>query len=327
MKVHRRHVLAGLVLAAGPGRPAAQARSEVYRVGLLTPTAPLADTSPFGAPLVRGLAQHGYRLDRNLVLERRGAEGHLDRLPQLVAELVASNVDVIVAMGYPAALAVKQGTTLPAVISAAGDPVGTGLVDSLARPGGNLAGISDVAVQLSPKRMEFLKEVAPKLRRVAMLWNAADLGMTLRYNASQAAAQVLGVEVQPLGVREPDDFDEAFTAMRRERPDGILMVSDALTILNRQRVYDFAAAHHLPAIYEFDFLVRDGGLMAYGPDQDESFERVAALVDRLLKGAKPADLPFEEPTRFRLAINLKTAKALDLTIPGTLLAFTDEVIE
>jgi len=327
MKVHRRHVLAGLALAAGPGGTAAQTTSKVYRVGLLTPTAPLAETIPLEVPLVRGLAQHGYRLDRNLVLERRGAEGHLDRLPQLVAELVASNVDVIVAMGYPAALAIKQGTTLPAVISAAGDPVGTGLVDSLARPGGNLTGISDVAVQLSPKRMEFLKEFAPGLRRVAVLWNAADLGMTLRYHASQAAAQTLGVEVKPLGVREPDDFEEAFAAMARERPDGILMVSDSLTTLNRQRVYDFAAAHRLPAIYEFDFLVRDGGLMAYGPDQDESFERVAALVDRILKGARPVNLPFEQPTRFRLAINLKTATALGLTVPDWLLARADEVIE
>ena len=327
MKVNRRHVLAGLAGAAAPGGTVAQPASKVYRVGLLTPTAPLTDTSPFGAPLVRGLAQHGYSQGRNLVFERRGAEGHLDRLPQLVAELVASHVDVIVATGYPAALAVKQGTTLPAVISGAGDPVGTGLVDSLAHPGGHLTGISDVAEQLSPKRLEFLKEIAPGLRRVAMLWNAADLGMTLRYRASDAAAQALGVEVQPLGVREPEDFDEAFAAMERERPDGILMVSTALTTLNRQRVYDFAAEHHVPAIYEFDFLVRDGGLMAYGPDMDESFERVAALIDRLLKGARPAALPFEDPTRFRLAINLKTAKALGLTIPGSLLALTDELVE
>jgi putative ABC transport system substrate-binding protein len=327
MKVHRRHVLAGLVLAAGPGGTAAQTASKVYRVGLLTPTTPLADTSPFGAPLVRGLAQHGYKLDRNLAFERRGAETHIERLPRLVEDLVASNVDVIVAFGYPAALAIKQGTTLPAVISGAGDPVGTGLVDSLARPGGHLTGISDAAVQLSPKRLEFLKEVAPGLRRVAVLWNAADLGMTLRYRATEAAAQTLGVEIQPFGVREPDDFEEAFAAMKREMPDGILMVSDALTTLNRQRIYDFAAAHRLPAIYEFDFLVRDGGLMAYGPDQDESFERVAALVDRILKGAKPADLPFEQPTRFRLAINLKTAKALGLTVPDWLLGRADEVIE
>jgi putative ABC transport system substrate-binding protein len=327
MNLHRRHALAGLVLAALPGGTVAQTASKMYHVGLLTPAAPLADTSPFGAPLVRGLAKHGYMLDRNLVFERRGAEGHVDRLPQLVAELVASNVNVIVAIGYPPALAIKQGTTMPAVISGAGDPVGTGLVDSLAHPGGHLTGISDVSGELSPKRLEFLKEVAPGLRRVAVLWNAGDLGMTLRYRASEAAAQALGVEIQPLGVREPDDFEEAFAAMKRERPDGILMVSDALTTLNRQRVYDFAAAHHVPAIYEFDFLVRDGGLMAYGPDQDESFERVAALVDRILKGAKPADLPFEEPTRFRLAINLKTAKALGLTVPDSLLDRADEVIE
>ena len=184
-----------------------------------------------------------------------------------------------------------------------------------------------MSAELSPKRLDFLKEVAPGLRRVAVLWNAADLGMTLRYRATEAAAQTLGVEIQPLGVREPDDFEEAFAAMKREMPDGILMVSDALTTLNRQRIYDFAAAHRLPAIYEFDFLVRDGGLMAYGPDQDESFERVAALVDRILKGAKPADLPFEQPTRFRFSVNLKTATALGLTVPDWLLARADEVIE
>src|SRR3954451_10569839 len=327
MKVYRRDVLAGLALAAMPGGTAAQTGSKVYRVGLLTPTVPLADTSPFGAPLIRGLAQHGYKLDRNLVFERRGAETHLDWLPRLVEELVASNVDVIVAFGYPVALAIKQGTTLPAVISGAGDPVGTGLVDNLAHPRGHLTGISDVSAELTPKRLDFLKEVAPGLRRVAALWNAADLGMTLRYRATEAAAQTLGVEIQPMGVREPDDFEEAFAAMKREMPDGFLMVSDALTTLNRQRVYDFAAEHHVPAIYELDFLVRDGGLMPYGPDQDESLERVAALVDRILKGAKPADLPFEEPTRFRLAINLKTAKALGLTVPDWLLGRADEVIE
>ena len=327
MKVHRRHVLASLMLAAVPGGTAAPAASKVYRVGLLTPAAPLADTSPFGAPLVRGLAQHGYRQDHNLTFERRGAEGRIDQLPRLVADLVASHVDVMVAFGYPAALAIKQGTTLPAVISGAGDPVGTGLIDNLAHPGGHLTGISDVSAELSPKRLDFLKEVAPGLRRVAVLWNAADLGMTLRYRATEAAAQTLGVEIQPLGVREPDDFEEAFAAMKREMPDGILMVSDALTTLNRQRIYDFAAAHRLPAIYEFDFLVRDGGLMAYGPDQDESFERVAALVDRILKGAKPADLPFEQPTRFRFSVNLKTATALGLTVPDWLLARADEVIE
>src|SRR4051812_7255321 len=215
MKVHRRHVLAGLALGAMPGGPAAQTGSKVYRIGLLTPNAPLADASPFGAPLVRGLAQHGYSQGRNLAFERRGAEGHPDRLPHLVADLVASKVDVIVAIGYPAALAVKQGTTMPAVISGAGDPVGTGLVDNLAHPGGHPTGISDASAELSPKRLDFLKEVAPGLRRVAVLWNAADLGMTLRYDATQAAAQTLWVGIQTLGLREPADFERALPAMRR----------------------------------------------------------------------------------------------------------------
>ena len=249
------------------------------------------------------------------------------RLPRLVEELVASKVDIIVTLGYPTALAAKQGTILPVVVYGAGDPVGTGLAASLARPGGNLTGISDASAEVTPKRMELLKQIAPRLRKVAMLWNADDLGMTLRYRASEAGAQALGISVQALGVREPNDFDQAFTAMDRDMPDAILMVSDALTTLNRKRVFEFAAAHRLPAIYEFDFIVRDGGLMSYGPDTDESFDRVAALVDRILKGAKPAELPFEQPTRFRFVLNLKTAKALGLEVPPTLLALADEVVE
>jgi len=160
-----------------------------------------------------------------------------------------------------------------------------------------------------------------------MLWNADDLGMTARYRAAAAAASTIGVAVQPLGVREPDDFDAAFTAMNREKPDGILMVTDALTMLNRKRVFEFAAAHRVPAIYEFDALARDGGLMSYGPDGKETVGRVAALIDRILKGAKPADLPFEQPTRFLFVINRKTADAIGLAIPEALVERADEVIE
>ena len=169
--------------------------------------------------------------------------------------------------------------------------------------------------------------MVPGLKRVAMLWNANDIGMTTRYDASAAAAKELGVIVQPLGVREPNDFDEAFAAMNREKPDGLLMVADMLTRLNRKRVYDFAAEHRLPAIYEADIFVRDGGLMSYGPDFAESRESVARIIDRVLKGANPADLPLEQSTHFQLMINLKTAKALGLTVPPTLLARADEVIE
>lgn len=327
--MHRRKFVTSLgsAIVAWPRPGSAQTQSKVYRLGMLTAVAPLADNSPFGAPLIRGLAKRGYTLDRNIVFERRGADGRVDRLPRLVDELKASKVDLIVAFGYPPVLAAKEGTTTPVLAFGAGDPVATGLVPSLARPGGTITGISDLATELTAKRLEFLKEVAPALRRVAMLWNAGDLGMTLRYEASVQAAKAIGVVVQPLGVREPDDFEEAFAAMNREKPDAILMVSDMLTTLNRKRVFDFAAAHRVPAIYEFNFLVRDGGLMSYAMDLDEAFGRMAALIDRILRGAKPADLPFEQPSRFWFAINLRTAKALNLQVPPTLLASADEVIE
>ena len=208
-----------------------------------------------------------------------------------------------------------------------GDPVETRLIDSLAHPGGNITGISDVATALTTKRLSLLKEMSPKLRKVAMLWNKDDLGMSLRYEASAKVAQSIGVTVQALGVREPDDFNEAFAVMNDDMPDAILMVADALTILNRERVFEFAAARKLPAIYEYDFLVRDGGLMSYGPDMTESFERAAALVDSIFKGAKPGELPFEQPTRYPFVLNLKTAERMGLEIPPTLLALADEVIE
>jgi putative ABC transport system substrate-binding protein len=328
LQMQRRQLIAGLgATVAWPRTVTAQSQSKVYRVGLLITAAPVADNSPNGAALIRGLAQHGYVLDKNLTFERRGAEMQFDRLPRLVNELVTSKVDVIVAFGYPSALAAKQGTTLPVVSITTGDPVGTGLVDGLARPGGNITGISDVSAEITPKRLELLKEMAPGLHRVAMLWNAGDLGMTLRYRAAEAGAKAMNISVQPLGVREAADFDRAFAAMNSDMPDAMLMVHDGLTSLNRKRVFEFAAAHRLPAIYEDAQYVRDGGLMSYGPDLDESLARVAALVDRILKGAKPAELPFEQPTLFRIVLNLKTAKSLGLTVPLTLQASADEVIE
>ena len=316
--MNRRALIAllGGIAAPWPSRALAQAPGKTYRIGVLG----LVDNkSPFEAPLTRGLAQHGYVLDKNLAIERGG--------PQRLAEIVASKVDLVVAVGYASALAAKQGTTLPVVIFSAGDPVETGLADGLARPGGHLTGISDVSAEVTPKRLELLKEFAPNLRRVAMLWNADDLAMTLRYRASEAGAKALGIGVQALGVREPADFDQAFQAMTREPPDAILMVSDPLTNLNRVKVFEFAAAHRLPGIYEYDFIARGGGLMSYGLDLDETFNRVGGLVDRILKGAKPADLPFEQPTIFRFVLNLKAAKAIGFEAPASLLARADEVIE
>lgn len=217
---------------------------------------------------------------------------------------------------------------MPTVVAlGAGDPVATHLIDSLAHPGGSITGISDNAVALSTKRLDLMKQAVPKLQRVAMLWNRDDLGMSMRYESSAAAARSLGLSVQPLGVREPDDFNGVFEAMDRQPPEAILMVADSLTLLNRKRVYDYANAHRIPALYEYDFLVREGGLMSYGPDVKESFQRAADLVARIFGGARPGDLPFEEPTRYPLVVNLKTAKATGIDLPANFIALADEVIE
>jgi len=304
----------------------AQGQPKKYLIGTLNTGAPVPDGSPFGAGLIRGLGKVGYTLNQNYSFIRRGAELHPDTLPRLVDELTASHADVVVCFGYGSAHAAKN-STLPVVSFTAGDPVGTGLVASLARPGGNITGISDVSAEVTPKRLQYLKEIKPELHRVAILYNAADPGMTLRYRAAEAGATAQGIGIQALGVREPNDFDQAFATMNAEMPDAILMVSDILTNLNRKRVFEFAGMHNLPAIYENNGYVRDGGLMSYGPDLDQSLERAAALVDHILKGTKPADLPFERPTLFRFAINLKTAKALGLTVPQSILARAGDVIE
>jgi putative tryptophan/tyrosine transport system substrate-binding protein len=200
-------------------------------------------------------------------------------------------------------------------------------VDGLARPGGNLTGVTELSTDLSAKRLEILRDAVPNLRRVAMLRNADDLGMTLRYQSAQSAAGVLGVKVQALGVREPDDFDHAFAEMERDLPQAILMVSDALTMLNRKHVVEFANANRLPTIFEVGSVVRDGGLMSYGPKQSEIGERAGDLVAEILRGARPADLPLELPTRFEFLVNLKAARSLGIELPPALVSRADEVIE
>lgn len=315
----------GLMIAA-PGAVAAQT-GKVFRLGMLSPGPPLAVSSPRGALLVGALTKRGYTLGKNLAYEARGAAGKVSQLPRLVQELKTANVDAIVTVSYPAAAAAKASGLPTVIASGSGDPVKTGLVQSVPHPGGNVTGIADDSAMLSTKRLSLLKGLLPNLHRVAMLWNKEDVGMTQRFDASAQAAREIGVVVQPLGVREPDDFNEAFSAMTKEKPDAILMVSDSLTLLNRKRVIDFAAENKLPAIYEADPLVHDGGLMSYGADDRESFERAAALVDRIFKGAKPADLPVEQPTRYLFVLNLKTAKAMNLNVPNTLAALADQVIE
>jgi putative tryptophan/tyrosine transport system substrate-binding protein len=317
----------GAALIISPWKSAAQPSPKIYRLASLTGTVPLTANSSSAKPLLNAMAQRGYVLGKNLAYDARGAVGELGRIPQLIDDFKASGVDVLVTVGYPSARSAKAAAMPTVIAYGSGDPVATGLVKSLAQPGGTVTGISDDAALLSTKRLSLLKSLSPSIRKVAMLWNKNDLGMSLRYEASAKAARELGVTVQALGVQEPDDFNEAFTGMDRDPPDAILMVSDSLTTLNRKRVFDYAATKRLPAIYEYDALVRDGGLLSYGPDLAECFERVADMVDRIFKGARPSELPFEQPTRYRFMINLRTAKSMGIEVPTTLLALADEVVE
>lgn len=319
--------LVGTAVVAGNRDALAQSSSKIYRLAVISPQGQVAESHPNSKFLLAALAQRGYALGQNLAFEGPPGAGQPVRLPELMEQAKTRQVDVVVSWGFPAALAAKAAGIPTVVAFGIGDPVATGLVANLARPGGNITGISDIATTLSTKRLGLLKELLPKLSRVAMLWNKDDLGMSLRYDASASAAKAIGVAVQAVGVREPDDFNEAFAVMDREPPDAILMVSDSLTTLNRKRVFEYAAARRIAAIYEYDSLVREGGLMSYGPDLQESIERAASMVDLIFKGAKPADLPFEQPTRYLFVINLKTAKSVGLEFPPTLLALADQVIE
>jgi putative ABC transport system substrate-binding protein len=312
----------------GPRAAIAQAASKVYRVGTLSPGPPLDEKSPLAVTLLQVLEKHGYTRGKNLEFESRGAGGQMSALGEIVRDMKANQVDVIVGGGFPTALACKVANVPTVIYIGAGDPVATHLIDSLAHPGGNITGISDNASALATKRLSLIKQGVPNVKQVAMLWNRDDLGMSMRYEASATAARSLGTTVQALGVREPDDFNGVFEAMDRNPPDAIFMVADGLTTLNRKRVIDYAGTHHIPAMYEYDVPnVTDGGLMSYGPDVKESMASAAELAARILAGARPADLPFEEPTRYKLVVNLKTAKATGITLPENFIAVADEVIE
>jgi putative tryptophan/tyrosine transport system substrate-binding protein len=305
----------------------AQQPAKIPRMGLLTFAAPppsLSSPTPFD----QALRKLGYVEGQNIAIERRYASGQMDRFPELAVDLARLSLDVILTQSFPAALAAKQATsTIPIVVMGAGDPVATGLVASFARPGGNITGVSALETELSGKRLELLKEAFPKLARVAVLWNAADLGMTLKFRELELAAQALRVAVQASAVREPKDFDGVFSEMMRKRPDALFVITDPLTILNRKQLFELATKSRLPAMYENSSYVDDGGLMAYGPSQVENLQRALHHVDKILKGAKPAELPIEQPTKFEFIVNLKTAKQLGLTIPSNVLARADRVIK
>jgi putative tryptophan/tyrosine transport system substrate-binding protein len=313
---------------AWPLATRAQEAGKVRTIGYLNPgSGPPAPSAIFPA-LLDALPKLGWIEGQNVAFERRYAENRPERLPQLAAELVRLNVDVIVALGTLGPLAAKRATsTIPIVMTAAGDPLGSGLVASLARPGGNVTGMSLMAPDLGGKRLELLRELLPRLARVAVLWNAANPYPALVFKETQAAGRTLGIEVQSLEVRSPDDFDGAFEATRKQRPDALITVEDPLTFTYQKRIAHFAAAEQLPSLHGLREDVVAGGLMSYGANLADLARRAAGYVDKILKGAKPADLPVQQPTTFELVLNLKTAKALGLEIPPTLLVRADEVIE
>jgi ABC-type uncharacterized transport system substrate-binding protein len=326
--MNRRTFLCGLTLStlSAPVAAEAQLAGKIARIGFLFGSSPSAAHGLVNA-FQQGLRELGYVEGQNIIIEYRWAEGRFERFPDLAGELVRLKCDIIMAGSAHAALAAKQATaTTPIIVVGVGEVVETGLVASLARPGGNITGSTLMFAELSAKRLELLKQVVPRLAVVAVLWNAGTPAKAIDWRETQAAARVLGVTLQSREVSDPNEFDRAFTAMTRERPDALIVLGDPL-FLERERIAEFAAKRRLPAIYDHRVYAEAGGLIAYGSDLREWYRRAAVFVDKILKGAKPGDLPVEQPTKFELVINLKTAKALGLTIPHSVLVRADQIIE
>jgi putative ABC transport system substrate-binding protein len=316
--------LAGGLLAA----PLAAEAQQAGRVPLVGYLSPASARSPGYVIFRQSLRELGYIDGQNIAFDDKFAHGQATRLPALAIELVRENVDIIVANSPPAIRAVKDATrTIPVVMLTGDDPVRSGYVASLARPGGNITGVTFRIVDLFAKQMEILKQAAPGLRRVAVLWDPTMPTIKEDLREVRAAAHVLGLQLQVVEVREASDYDRAFAAMTRERADALVTVGSPTFIQDRSRIVSLAAKHRLPAIYGFKEDVEAGGLLSYGPSQADAVRIAASYVNRILKGAKPADLPVEQPTKFELVINLKAAKALGLTIPPSLLLRADEVIQ
>ena len=297
-------------------------------VGFLDPMSPSV-AAPYHDAFRQALRQLGYAEGQNIAIEYRFAVGRAERLPNLAAELVRSNVDVIVAGAAPAVDAAHGATrTIPIVMVAYGpDPVKAGLVASFARPGGNITGSTLLLPEVSAKRLQLFREILPRVGQVAVLWNSANPAKVQDWRETEAAARVLGLKLQSVKVQRPDQFERAFGLMTSEHADALLVLGDPLTFFYSNRITELAARHRLPAIYNERMYASAGGLMSYAPDFLDIFRHAATYVDKILKGAKPGDLPVEQPTKFELVINLKTAKALGLTIPLSLLQRADQVIE
>jgi putative ABC transport system substrate-binding protein len=328
--ISRRRVLAcalavvAVSLAAGAQPAAAAAQpGKVWQLGLIGGTH-LAEEDAF----FHRLRELGYAEGQNLTVERRYSEGQAERFQEFAAELVRRKVDIIVVITTPAALAVKSATkTIPVVFPTAIDPVRAGLVASLSRPGGNITGLTTQAPELVAKRLQLLKETIPALTRVAVLWNAANPANAGLWSDARDAARTLGMTLQAHEVRDPRDFERVFTAMTRDRPRAVLFIGDALTLQHAPEVVEFVTRQRIPSMFPRSEFAVAGGLLSYGPHQADQWRRGAELVHKIMTGARPADLPFEQPTRFELVINTRTAKALGLTIPPSLLLRADTVIE
>jgi len=320
-----------IVLALGifavPLTADAQQPVKVPRIGLLSPSSP-SGAAPWHQAFRQGLRELGWVEGKNISIEYRYAEGRNDRIPDLAADLVRLKVDIIVATTSTETLAAKKATrAIPIVMASAGDPVAGGLVESLARPGGNITGLTQIAPELAGKRLELLKEIAPKLTRVAVLWNPEGTTSPLAWKESQLPVRELGLQLHSMEVRRSNDFAKAFEDAIRARAGAVAVMPDPLFVSNLRRIADLAAKSRMPSIFHLREFADSGGLMTYGVDRSDMFQRAATYVDKILKGAKPGDLPIEQPTKFQLVINMKTAKALGVTIPPSLLLRANHVIE
>jgi putative tryptophan/tyrosine transport system substrate-binding protein len=324
-RVMRRRDFLGFLggTAAWPLGALAQQSGKIWRMGFIA-----HGHERFYDALFEGLQEFGYVEGQNLIVERRYAEGRAERFPEFAAEMVRLNVDVIVVVTTPAALAVKKATTtIPIVHPNAIDPLNTGLIASLAHPGGNLTGGAQLTAETSAKRLELLKKVVPGLSRGAVLWNPGNPALAFAWKETQGAARILGATLQSHEVQGPKDFEAAFAAIAQERPDVLLVLQDAVTLQQRKGIVDFAIQKRLPGMFQAKGWAEAGGLMSYGEDLPYMYWRAASFVDKIFKGANPSDLPVEQATKFELVLNLKTARAIALTIPDAFLALADEVIE
>ena len=321
-------LILALGILLGPLAADAQQTGKVYRIGLLGASPPTNPGWRLWEGLVQRLRELGYVEGQNIVIEGRYSEGRDERFPDLAADLVRLKVDVIVAGAtQPVHAAQRATTTIPIVMTNHSDPVGSGLVASLARPGGNITGLTSITQELTAKRLELLKEAVPGVVRVAVLWNPTNQTHPGMLSDTEAAARALGVKLEIVEARNPDQFDSVFSAMSKARAEALLVLSDVTFWFHRTRIAELAAKSRLPATFGQREHVEAGGLMSYGPDLRDNYRRAATYVDKILKGAKPADLPVEQPTRFELLINLKTARALGLTIPQSILIRADQVIQ